>query len=549
MKKILSILFLGSLFIIAGCEDGFLDRKPYDALSSQGVWDSDETAQLEVTGIYRIANADYCLMSVPYRFSCWGPDGFNYFRDRAIECNSATVYTGNYLNTYRAFYKLIRASNDAIMHLTDNDKITATLRDQLLGQAKFFRGISYFYLWQCFGGVIIMDKVLNSEDTYLPRNSADEVKEFVIKDFTDAASLLPVSYSASEYGKVTRGAAIAMLGKVYLYDKQWDMAVNTFSQLFSAPFSYDLHEDYAQLFDYKWEQNKEVVFSLQEVAETNLGSSYDQWYGSRATNTYAQSYSFASHIPFETYTYCDGTEIDKSTRPKRSDYENEHDYGVDLMAWYDDVLHNHQVDKRLQANIIMPTDTYVGKNDVVYKHYWPYADYANANPPAMRYEFSGYALYAWRKFVCTGNELSMSMRWYSPTDIPLIRFADVLLMYAEAKNEAQGPSQDVYDAVNRVRSRAGVVDLPAGLSKDEMRRYIWLERFHEFPGEGILFFDVRRWGTATSDDPVFGLNHDVLDFRGEKFFTRQFPEKFKLFPIPAAEIDINDKLTQNPGWE
>ncbi len=66
MKKILSILFLGSLFIFAGCEDGFLDRKPYDALSSQGVWDSDETAQLEVTGIYRIANADYCLMSVPY---------------------------------------------------------------------------------------------------------------------------------------------------------------------------------------------------------------------------------------------------------------------------------------------------------------------------------------------------------------------------------------------------------------------------------------------------------------------------------------------------
>jgi len=537
MKKIFSILFLG-FFIFSGCDSSFLDRTPYDALSSQGVWDNDETAQLEINGIYRIANADYCLMSVPYRFSCWGPDGFNYFRDRAIECATATSYTGNYRSTYTAFYKLIRASNDAIMHLDGNTSITESLRDEMLGQAKFFRGISYFYLWQLFGGVIIMDEVLNPADTYLPRNSAEEVKNFVIKDFTDAASLLPVSWSSSDYGRVTKGAAIAMLGKVYLYDQQWDQAVNTFAQLMTSPYSYDLHPDYSQLFDYKWEQNNEVIFAMQEVAETN-----------RATNTYAQSYSFASHIPFETYTYCDGTEIDKSTRPKRANYNSEYEYGLDLMAWYDDVLHNHEVDKRCQANIIMPTDTYVGKDEVVFKHYWPYSNYANADPPAMRYEFSGYALYAWRKYVCTGNELSMAMRWYSPTDVVLIRYADILLMYAEAKNEAQGPSQEVYDAINKVRNRAGVVNLPTGLSKDQMRRYIWLERYHEFPGEGILFFDVRRWGTAATDDPIFGLNHNVLDFRGEKFFTRAFPDYYKLFPIPAAEIDINDKLTQNPGWE
>ena len=122
-------------------------------------------------------------------------------------------------------------------------------------------------------------------------------------------------------------------------------------------------------------------------------------------------------------------------------------------------------------------------------------------------------------------------------------------MYAEALNEQSGPVSEVYQSVNRVRKRAGLVDLPAGLNKDEMRRMIWLERFHELPGEGHLFFDVRRWRTAHTTDPVFGLNHDVLDFRGEVDFSRIFVERNYLWPIPQVEIELNDKLTQNQGWD
>jgi hypothetical protein len=121
-------------------------------------------------------------------------------------------------------------------------------------------------------------------------------------------------------------------------------------------------------------------------------------------------------------------------------------------------------------------------------------------------------------------------------------------MYAEAKNETDGPTTDVYNAVKQIRGRAGLVDLTAGLSKEDMRRNIWLERFREFPGEGMLYFDVRRWGTATSNDPVFGLNHDVLDFKGDRLFTKAFAERDYLWPIPAQEIEINTILTQNPGW-
>lgn len=546
MKKIVYLISF-CCSILLGCSD-FLDRTPYNSISQNLAWTSDNNALMAINGIYRAANNTDALHGYCYNFTRWGPDGFNYFRDSQVETNTATNRYGTFLSIYQSFYRVIRGANDAITNLQDNPNITTDLAQRMIGEAKFFRGISYFYLYQLFGGVIILDKVLSPEDTYLPRNTVDEVKQFVIKDFKDAIELLPVSYPDTDYGRVTKGAAIAMLGKLYLYEEEWENAVEQFKQLLSSPFSYKLCPEYNQLFDYKWEKNNpEYVYALQMVMETNLGSDYDQWYGGRSTYSYAQSYCMASHIPFSTYTYCDGTPIDLTTRPKSSDYNDEYEYGKDLMQWYEKILNVKSIDKRLQANIIMPTDTFIGLNSTIYKVYWPYAEYAGATPPAYRIEFSGYALYSWRKFVNTGNE--NAVRWDSPNDIPLIRFADILLMYAEALNEAHGPLKNVYDAVNLVRERAGLVNLPDGLDKDGMRKFIRLERFHEFPGEGHLFFDVRRWRTAATDDPIFGMNHDVLDFRGEKLFTRKFSEKYYLFPIPEAERDINDKLTQNPGWE
>jgi len=178
--------------------------------------------------------------------------------------------------------------------------------------------------------------------------------------------------------------------------------------------------------------------------------------------------------------------------------------------------------------------------------YWPYEAHVNDDPQALGVTFNDFATYSWRKFVCVGDEGYWA--YQGPTDIPLIRFADVLLMYAEAKNEElAAPDDDIYDAVNRVRKRAGLNEL-SGLDKTAMRKAIRMERFHEFPGEGHLFFDVRRWRTAHTNDPVFGLNHDVYQFTGEKLFTRSFPEKFYLWPIPEAERDLNPKLDQNEGW-
>src|SRR5690606_12495116 len=116
-----------------------------------------------------------------------------------------------YLNVYRNFYRTIIYSNDIISGLEENTAVTEALRDQYIGEAKFLRGLCYFYLMHLYGGVVILDKPIPVEEAYLPRNTKEEVFNFIVGDFIDAISKLPLTND----GRATKGAAIAMLGKTY----------------------------------------------------------------------------------------------------------------------------------------------------------------------------------------------------------------------------------------------------------------------------------------------------------------------------------------------
>lgn len=545
MKKIVYIFIIASTLLFA-CNDEFLDRKPYDALSSSNIWTSDANATMAVNGIYNALNRSNAFGDYFLNFSNLGPDGTTH-NGGSIQMGTSTSREGLYLNVYTDLYRVITYSNDAIANLEDNDAISDELAARLIGEAKFMRGLSYFYLWQLYGGVIILKEPVLPSKTYLPRNSEEEVIELVISDFTDAISRLPVSYTGDDNGRVTKGAAIAMLGKTYLFDEQWDKAATEFSKLMTSPYNYELHPEYYQLFDFKWENNREVVFALQQVMEPNLGSDYDMWYGGRSNNSGGWSLGTASFLAVSNYIYKDGSVINMSAMPQREEYSSEYEYGLDLIPWYQETFAEESVDKRVHGNILMPGFTFIGRNNEEFILNWPYNEHANDEPyRAYRPTWSGTALFLWRKLVNVGEE--NQLRWDSPNDLPFIRFADVLLMYAEAANEASGVTSDVYNAVNAVRNRAGVADLPEGLNKDQMRIEIRRERIKEFAGEGHPFFDVRRWKTAATDDSIFGLNHDVLDFRGMKLYTRKFEEKDYLWPIPEQEREINTNLDQNPGW-
>lgn len=544
MKK---YIFLTVVILTAlGCNKEFLDRTPHDSLSSNKVWVSDKNAQTAVDGIYS-SFARGAMYNFYYYITNIGPDGFGWVRGTAGLTQAqgqATTLDGIFLSQYYLFYRTIRYANDAIANLPDNENLTKEKADRMLGEAKFLRGLCYFYLWDLYGGVILLDKPVSPSETYLPRNTAEEVRDFVIKDFSDAIDLLPVSYPDADNGRATKGAAIAMLGKTYLYAKQWDKAAEQLGKLMTSPYSYKLVDDYADLFNYKTQPNTESVFDIQYIMLPGYGSSFDNMYGNRSYQNSGQDYSDVDLTSLKVYTNLDGSEIDWSTMPERSNYASDYLFGLDLIPWYESTFAN--VDKRLPINVIMPGATYLGRSNVSFKLYYPYGSYAGATPPPLQTTFPDVALIPWRKFVTTG--MDNLYRADCPTDNPLIRYADVLLMYAEAENEASGATQEVYDAVNQVRNRAGLVNLPNGLSKDDMRRNIWLGRFREFIGEGSLYFDVKRWGTASTNDPIFGLNRDVLDFTGMKLFTKVFKERDYLWPIPELERELNTNLTQNTGW-
>ncbi len=549
MKKKISVLYILIMISSFGCDDGFLDTTPYNGLSNAVIFNNDENATMAMNGVYN-AMAQYAFKNPFLIITNLGPDGFSWGRANygySLVTGTATSREQPVSNVYKNLHRPIVYANDVIAGLNGNEKVSEALRERLIGEAKFVRGLCYFYLYNLFGGIVIIDKPTPVSETYLPRSTVEEVRQLVIADFKDAIDKLPVSYgSSSDLGRPTKGSAIAMLGKVYLYNEQWSDAAEQFKKLMSTPYTYDLVNNFGDNFYWKTQNNKESVFEVQYAMETDLGSAFEQRYGNRSGGKQGEDYCEASVTALSVFTHSDGTPIDLTTIPQESDYANEKAFGTSLTNWYQTTLAS--ADIRLHQSVILPGSTFLGKGNRDYKVYWPYAPYVNATPPALRTTWTTAALIPIRKFLTLGDENIINAQT-CPTNFPLIRFADVLLMYAEAENEANGPNNAVYNAVNRVRGRVGVVSFPAGLSKDQMRREIWLERYRELMFETHLYFDVKRWNVAHTNDPVFGLNRDELDFRLRKLFTRMFnKDKDYLLPIPGDEIDLNPLLDQNPGW-
>lgn len=545
MKKMILIGLI--LSCITSCNKDFFDTRPQAAISSSILWSSDSYAVMAVNGIYGTFLGERYFGDYTWRYGMWGPDGLDY-GGSTMEQGRMDAGTRDMWRKWAYMYGLIRLCNDAIVNIEDNPNLTPATAQRLVGEAKFIRGFCYFNLWASFGSIIIVDKPIPIEETYtLKQNSQEEIKQFLVKDFTDAIAALPVDYntSLSNRGRATKGAAQAMLGKTYLYAQEWGKAAEELGKLMQAPYTYGLPADYASVFDPDNEYNEEIIWDMEAIDYPGLGSEQDFRYGGRSLPVSGWSQTVASWAVVNSYTNQDGSAIDISDIPKRENYASEYDYGLVLIPWYQQKYKN--ADTRLHDNIIMPGDTILGNGNLQYMMKWPFGDHANDNPyPAYQLDNSDKASFGWRKFVMDNKHAHVN-REDSPLNIIFIRFADVLLQWAEAKNEADGPSAEIFNAINKVRDRGHVPHL-SGLSKDNLRQEIRLERMRELPGEGQLFFDVRRWKTAATTDPIFGLNKVEYDFTMRPYFTSVFPEKYYLFPIPQDEMILNKNLVQNPGY-
>lgn len=579
MKKI--IIYLATMLLAAmtftGCYD--LETYPGDKVNEGTFYKTGDHAHQGLMGIYGMLRLNEAY-GYQFCFDHLGDIayGYNYYmmflatytdRDGTIQAHWQTFYDG--IHRVNTFIRSVKGMGGIITDEQINEYVA---------EAKFLRAMFYFSLTDLFGGVPYYDESTNVNEEFMnlkqPRSSLEEVRAHILEDLDEAIKYLPVEHAASEYGRATKGAAYALRGKVYLYDKEWQSAINDFEEIVynkSNNYGYDLDDDYARVFKlYNGAKSPETVFSIQN--KSGVGTEYGMQiqalmgcrgaYGSCWNNTVPSTqlvdmYEFKDGRPFNWDEIFPG--YNAMTPEQRKELLSVEMDGAGAIVGLREadtakILSAYTCrDPRLMATVIVPYSHYMGNigrttnMDLIFA-----LDHnlsGNANGGTIQNN-AGWVSYLYRKFVTEGDQGgAISNRLHTPFAFPLIRFADVLLMLSEAYNEA-GQLDKAVTEFNKVRYRVGMPGLNSGpewmvvSNKEQMAERIRKERAVEFAGEGLRFSDLRRWGYEIAHKTL--NNVDAVNIYGEPIYTHLFTERDMLWPIPGVERERNKELTQNPGW-
>lgn len=411
----------------------------------------------------------------------------------AIEFWQINPSTGNINNLYNSYYQTLVNINTTLAKL-EGAALDEEVKKRNEGQLKFLRAYYYFNLLQYFGDVIIITEPLETpeEAWEFSRQPVEQVYELVESDLATAVASLPESWDNENIGRITRGAALALLGKVYLTKKEYNEAVTTLREV--TTLDYELLPSYADVFDPQKKNHAESIFDVQFQGGNELGEWSDFIY------TFAPRESVGAVINFP------GQSGGGWNIPSR-----------DMIAAYE------AGDLRKDVSLKEGYTSLEGE--------WVPVPFINKyNHPH-------------------------AIRGRTDDNWPVIRYADVLLMLAEAINEVSGPTTEAAGFLNAVRERAGLDQLN-GLGKDAFRDAVLQERRIELAFENHRWFDLKR--TKTPQELATFLNaygdfeqsNPTTSRSGIPFTAADFvfePHE-ALFPIPANQILINNNLTQNEGY-
>lgn len=495
------ILFLGGTILLSSCSK-MLETTPTDFLTQATYWKEEKHALEALTGCYNALTHDNLYNNqTPFMFEVMSPNAYhkdNYLNanDFATGTQSATT-TGMNLSLWTGCYRGIGRCNT----LLDNiGRITMeeTTRSRVIGEAKFLRAFYYQLLNELFNGVPLVLSAPNAgEQAHLPRNTYAEVLTQILKDLDDAAAVLPAKHAAAAAGRATSGAALALKARVLLQNRRYEEVITLTEKIISSNV-YGLFADYNGLFKKANEGNKEILFDVR-FKFPEMPNIYDIVHGQYNTQTPTQEL-------VDKYQMKDGKAINES-------------------PLYSPASPYKDRDPRFAQTIV-----YLG------------SQWRNKIATEAELHQTGYAFKKFTDYTSTTvGEITNSQ-----TNYVVIRYADVLLMHAEAINELSGPDSRVYEAVNAIRQRPTVnmPALPAGLDQQLMREAIRLERRIELAGEGSYFYDIRRWKTIEQE-----MNGDVHAHDGKFMQRRKFnPARDYFWPIPFTEIDLNPALKQNENY-
>lgn len=575
--KYLAVIFTASIMTCA-CES--LDYLPGDQMSGQTFWQTEDHARQASVGMYAAMKADWCF-GLEFTFDMCSDlaDGTTPWSDIS-RGNSFASNSGGVQNHWQSLYELVHRSNTVIRNVKDMPISQETI-DRVTGEAKFLRAMAYFRMLNCWGGVPYYDETCDINEQFAnlksPRSSSDEIRKHIIDDLTEAIDKLPVNWDAADLGRATKGAAYALRGKVYLFNRQWDKAIEDFEEIVynkTNNYGYSLHPDYNELFRlYNGKHSPEMIFSIQSIDGNTAGYALNivGYFGNKSTmRLIASNCIVPSTTLVDMYENLDGSPFDwddvfpgfteGNSQLRRKYMSVAIDQGstkvTDLLECdTTKVMDSYRLrDPRLCLNVITPYSHYLGTDagsNPMDKQF-VLADPSKGGAPMEAMAFirnsEGWNSYFWRKWIPTGN---LDGYWgeynRTPYEFPLIRLGDVILMLAEAYNEADETDKAIIE-VNKIRARVGMPELNSGDTwlavngKEEMAERIRRERAFELAGEGQRYWDLRRWGLLESSVK------NATDIFGDLMYTRSYQPRHEHWPIPLVEMERNPNLSQNEGW-
>lgn len=550
------------LIIVHSCDS--LDKNPLDKAIAEEWYSNEDEINMSLNDLYK---PDFWQMDDDF----WTDDYWN----RSTKGNAITYGTidGTFERSSSLWllcYKAISRSNLLIEKIENSSlKFHDTIKNRYIAEARFVRAYQYSVLISHFGDVVYYDKNVSHEE-YLKMSRTDKyyILDRIYSDFDFAADNLPEKYTDSQLKRATSGAALALKARIALYLSDWGVCKDACRALIDSGI-YSLHKNYRDLFLASTKNSGEVIFGFpRSVAAGNyIGGQH--WL---PRNSGGWSVNVPTWEQFASYLCTDGLPIDES--PLFSPLEP---------------FKNR--DPRCSANIVAFGSEFLG---FIYHPHPDSLTTLNVNTGNYQKNYDSRSGSQFASYTGLLSKKSIDTDWLddykSDPDKIIIRLADVLLMYAEAKIELGEVDQTVYGAINQVRARAYGVGVPDKLNypsvsesdRDKLLKILRTERRMEFPLEGLRYMDIIRWGIAEKvlNRDVFGLV-DLPELRNNvrdgKWFwgvtpeidnngnpvlneiynkgyakliaTRDFDKtKQYLWPIPSKEILINKRLKQNTGY-
>ena len=543
MKRLLVYMLAGvSVLGMTSCSD-FLDTVPHDALSPATTWQTEDDAQKFLVGCYDgWADANEILY-----LDCGSDFGYNNFQWESWKTigNGSMSAANEVYNLYS--FSMIRRCNTFLENIDKVEFSDESVKNDMIGQVRTIRAYQYFDKNWWYGGVPIIENYETAEEAQVARNTEEEVKQFIYDELDAAIPLL--NETPKSRGYIAKGTALAIKMRSALYYGDYERAKEAAQAIMDLK-QYELDPDYANIFTVAGQGSKEIIASVQYIE--NLKTLY----------TIGQMYpnadgGWSSIVP--TQNLVDTYEMDNGlTKEEAGDY-------------YDPAHPFAHRDPRMAMTIIFPGQDWNGRifntSDKQIVNAATGAEETNGDYPANADNASKTAL-SWNKYL--GPKSQYADMWSTNACPIVFRYAEVLLTYAEAENELNGPSAKVYDLLNQIRNRVGMPDVDQSKygTQSTLRELIRRERSVELAGEGLRRADILRWkdanGKMVAETVLNGPLTRIIgtvDHSGTDPYTRatitrtdelienrSFAVHNRYFPMAQSDMDANPNLKQNPGY-